>query len=695
MTEAELPNNTKLGRYRITGRLGRGGMGVVYSGEDELLRRTVAIKVLSGSPSRSHESLERFLLEARAAARLNHPNVVAVHDIGQHDGRAYIVMELVPGGSLQARLELQGALPWREATRIVADVCRGLSAAHAARLIHRDIKPSNILLAAAGLAKLADFGLAKAPTLVSTRLTQAGDVLGTPQFMSPEHCSDQPLDERTDLYSLGVTYYTVLVGRPPFDSSDMVKVLYAHCSAPVPDPCKAVPGLPAGCTAIVSRAMAKSRTARFSTALEMIAAFESLLVDTIPIPPPLISVDRPSRAPIHEPGPVVASALPHNPVKSELTIRVNETTQPSSYPRPTTEQFPSPRTSFGRWRLALSGLGLVGILGVCYLVVAQFWPSSATPSPEHFSEVAPTPRPQDEVAFRPRANPLRGHKGAVNAVSVAGGLIVSAGDDATARVWPITGGNPIRILQHSVALHATALTPDGKNLATGGLANLVFFWNAKTGEKAGEFFTTSPVHALAFSPSGKQLAVGTGFELLLLDVFPVIRLRARLLPNHYRVSSVGFSADGKHLAACTYQKKVHRWEVATLAEMRVDDFPQELVTVTVSADGGRIAFASHEGNFYLWQPDQGRRPALLENTRTAITAMAFLPGRNAILFAGEWGGPLRLRDLETGTTRRFDSGGSKVIHALSVAPDGSLLAAGCSEGFVRLWDVAPAEGLRN
>ena len=132
MTEADVPNNTKLGRYRITGRLGRGGMGVVYSGEDELLKRAVAIKVVSGSPARSHEALERFLLEARAAARLNHPNVVAVHDVGQHDGRAYIVMELAPGGSAQARLRLQGALPWREATRIVADVCRGLAAAHAA-----------------------------------------------------------------------------------------------------------------------------------------------------------------------------------------------------------------------------------------------------------------------------------------------------------------------------------------------------------------------------------------------------------------------------------------------------------------------------------------------------------------------------------------------------------------------------------
>jgi serine/threonine protein kinase len=663
MTEADVPNNTKLGRYRITGRLGRGGMGVVYSGEDELLHRAVAIKVLSGSPARSHEALERFLLEARAAARLNHPNVVAVLDVGQHDGKAYIVMELVPGGSAQARLRLQGALPWREATRIVADVCRGLAAAHAAGLIHRDIKPSNILLGADGMAKLADFGLAKAPTLVSRRLTQAGDVLGTPQFMSPEHCTDQRLDERTDLYSLGATYYAMLVGRPPFDSPDVVKVLYAQCSAPVPDPGVIVSGLPPGCAVIVSRAMAKSRTARFRTALEMIVALESLLADTVPIPASLRLDSTPTFDQAKGPEP---AALP-----------------------------PLPRAGFGRRRLVLSGLGLVSVLGACCLVAALSWRSPATPTPDRAPGIALTPEPPRDVVFRPRENPLWGHKGAVNAVSVAGGLIASVGDDATARLWPIDGDKPVRILQHPVALHAAALSPDGKTLATGGWSNAIFLWNAISGEKTGEFPTTSTIHALAFSPSGKQLAVGTGYELLLLDLLPVIKLRARLLPNRYKVSSVGFSADGKRMAACTYQRNVHRWDVATLAEMKSDGFPQELATVAVSADGGCLAFASREGNLYLWQPDQGRPPVHLENTRTGITTMAFQPGRNTLLFAGEWGGPLRLRDLEAGTTRLIDSEVSKVIHALSFAPDGSLLAVGCSEGSVRLWDVVPAEGPQN
>ena len=657
MTEADIPSNTKLGRYRITGRLGRGGMGVVYSGEDELLKRAVAVKVLSGSTARSDEVLERFLLEARAAARLNHPNVVAVHDIGQHDGRTYIVMELVPGGSAQARLRLQGALPWREATRIVADVCRGLAAAHAAGLIHRDIKPSNILLGADGMAKLADFGLTKAPSLVSRRLTQAGDVLGTPQFMSPEHCTDQPLDERTDLYSLGATYFALLVGRPPYDSPDVVKVLYAHCSAPVPDPSEVVPGLPPGCATIVSRTMAKSRTARFRTALEMAAALESLAADSVPIPAP------------HLPGPL--------PTRERVP-------KPAALPS-------QPHSGFRRWRLALASLGLIGVLSTICLAGTLSWLSSATPPPERSPEIAPKSDPPRDVVFRPRASPLLGHKGAVNAVSVAGGRIASVGDDGAARLWPIDGGNAARILQHAVALNAVSLSPDGKTLVTGGRSNTMFLWNATTGDKAVEFPTASPVHALAFSPSGKELAVGTGYELLLLDVHPTIKLRARLLPNRYMVTSVAFSADGKHLAACTYQRNVHRWDVATLAEMQAGNCPENLATLAVSADGGRIAFASRQGDLYHWQPDQGRPPVQLENTKTGITTMAFLPGRDTLLFAGEWGGPLQCRNLEDGIKRQIASGVSKIINALSFAPDGKLLAAGCSDGSVRLWDVAPAE----
>jgi serine/threonine protein kinase len=203
----------RLGKYEITGKLGQGGMGVVYEGQDTLLKRPVAVKLLPEAVAANPEALKRFLHEAQAAARLNHPNVVAIHEADQWQGTVYLVLELVRGESAEQALQTRGPLPWREATRILADVCRGLAAAHAAGLVHRDIKPGNILLAADGAVKLADFGLAKPVDHNGPALTGPGLAIGTPHFMSPEQCRSAPLDPRSDLYSLGATYYALLFDR--------------------------------------------------------------------------------------------------------------------------------------------------------------------------------------------------------------------------------------------------------------------------------------------------------------------------------------------------------------------------------------------------------------------------------------------------------------------------------------------------
>src|SRR5262249_38399291 len=144
-------------------------------------------------------------------------------------------MELAPDGSVQQRLDKQGALPWREATRIACDACRGLVAAHAAGLIHRDIKPANLLCFPGGVTKLADFGLVKTLASADDSITAVGLVMGTPRYMSPEQCRGEPLDARTDLYSLGVTFYTLLTGESPFDADDRTQMMVAHSYRPVPD----------------------------------------------------------------------------------------------------------------------------------------------------------------------------------------------------------------------------------------------------------------------------------------------------------------------------------------------------------------------------------------------------------------------------------------------------------------------------
>src|SRR5262245_7175178 len=267
----------RLGKYRLLRCLGRGGMGVVYEAEDPVLERRVAVKLVAGDVAGDTAARERFLREARAAGQLHHPNTVTIHDVAVHEGTYYLVMELIRGGTAQELLNRRGPLRWQAATRVAADVCRGLAAAHAVGLIHRDLKPANILLAEGGPAKLADFGLAKAVAARGSSITHEGQIVGTPDFMSPEQCRGDRLDARADIYALGATYFALLAGRPPFAADDPYAVMFAHCSRPVPDVCAAQPGVPERCAAVIRRAMAKARGERYPGAAELLRDLEEVL----------------------------------------------------------------------------------------------------------------------------------------------------------------------------------------------------------------------------------------------------------------------------------------------------------------------------------------------------------------------------------------------------------------------------------
>jgi serine/threonine protein kinase len=302
MSEGDPWLGKRLGKYQIVRALGQGGMATVYEAQDTRLLRPVALKLLPERCARDGQVLKRFLLEGRAAARLSHPNIVTVYDIGRRHGMYYLVMELVRGVNLQHILKIRGALRWSEATWVCAEVCRGLVAAHAAGLIHRDIKPANIMIArlkgqtskasegkgsSASLAanswppsfvvKITDFGLAKLAEQSFPRLTALNKIVGTPAFMSPEQIRREPLDGLSDVYSLGAAYFALLLGRPPFDDENDLDILAAHCARPVPDPRQYRPEIPAACSMVIFRAMAKRREDRFAGAAEMLDALNAIL----------------------------------------------------------------------------------------------------------------------------------------------------------------------------------------------------------------------------------------------------------------------------------------------------------------------------------------------------------------------------------------------------------------------------------
>ena len=254
----------KIGRYDIEGTIGRGAMGVVYRARDPIIGRALAIKVVSLSGGLSDDAKkeyrQRFFREAQAAGNLHHPNIVTVFDAGEERGVPYLVMELVEGESLAQRLKRAGKLSVEEASSIARQVAAGLAYAHEKGVVHRDIKPANILLDAKGRAAITDFGVAR---LSASDLTRTGEILGTPNFMSPEQVLGQALDGRSDLFSLGVVYYLMLTGERPFKGEEVSAICYnvVHSEPVPPVSSLALPGEVAG---VLERLLCKSPAERFA-----------------------------------------------------------------------------------------------------------------------------------------------------------------------------------------------------------------------------------------------------------------------------------------------------------------------------------------------------------------------------------------------------------------------------------------------
>ena len=284
-TEVNVP--ATIGPYRIQSKLGQGGMGAVYHAVHETLERPVALKILPAEFSADPQYVARFLREARVVATLRHENVVQVFDAGAEGGKYFIAMELVEGASLGKFLETQGSFEVPRGLELLKQAASGLAAAHAKGLVHRDIKPDNLLLSPDGrLLRIADFGLAM-ETSSSTQLTATGARLGTPQYMSPEQADGEQADARSDLYSLGVAFYRVFSGQPPFTSATAMNLLFKHKFEAPPDPRVYRPELPIGISHLLLTLMAKRREDRPQTAEAVVRLVEDLLQGKAIPPPPI------------------------------------------------------------------------------------------------------------------------------------------------------------------------------------------------------------------------------------------------------------------------------------------------------------------------------------------------------------------------------------------------------------------------
>ena len=255
-------------RYEILEKIGNGGMATVYKAKCHVLNRFVAVKVLKDEYTTDAEFIRRFNIEAQSAAGLTHPNIVSVYDVGHEDNVYYIVMELIQGKTLKQIINEDGALPWKWSVNIAIQIASALEAAHKNNIIHRDIKPHNIIITEDGVAKVTDFGIAKAVS--NSTITAFGTTIGSVHYFSPEHAKGGFTDAKSDLYSLGVVMYEMLTGRVPFDADTPVSIALKHMQEKPVEPIKLNPSIPFSVNQIILKAMQKDPSYRYQSATEMI-----------------------------------------------------------------------------------------------------------------------------------------------------------------------------------------------------------------------------------------------------------------------------------------------------------------------------------------------------------------------------------------------------------------------------------------
>ena len=265
-------------RYEIIKKIGNGGMATVYKATDKILKRQVAVKILRDEFTTDEEFIRRFEVEAQSAARLTHPNIVSIYDVGVDGNLHFIVMELIQGKTLKEIIvEEQGPLPWKWSVNVAIQIAQALEMAHRNNIIHRDIKPHNIIITEDGIAKVTDFGIAKAVS--NSTITAFGTTIGSVHYFSPEHARGGFTDAKSDIYSLGVVMYEMLTGKVPFDADTPVSVALKHMQEEPIEPIDKNPNMPSSVNKIIMKALKKDATLRYQTSTEMLVDLKSALKD--------------------------------------------------------------------------------------------------------------------------------------------------------------------------------------------------------------------------------------------------------------------------------------------------------------------------------------------------------------------------------------------------------------------------------
>ena len=678
--------------YEIQRELGRGGMGVVYEARQVALKRTVALKMIRTGSQAGPEERARFKTEAETIARLQHPNIVQIHEIGEVDGQAFYALEFVPGGSL-AR-ELAGAVvPPRQAAELVATLAQAMHVAHQAGVIHRDLKPANVLLAAQRVPKVTDFGLAKQMDDPAGP-TQSGQILGTPSYMAPEQASGRPgeIGPATDIYALGAILYECLTGRPPFKGATMLETLEQVRSDEPVSPSQLQPRIPRDLVTICLKCLHKEPRRRYATAAALADDLGRFLRgEPVSAQPPSLlyltgKLARRYRIPFSVATVVLivligGTAVAFLGIDSERRAALDANHKLDDANRQLEDQLYDNRIAVAERELTLrQDIGLAtDLLQLC-------------PKRLRGWEWDYLMRLRDGAR-----EPLIGHKAGLWTAlfSPDGKQIATASIDGTAKIWDFATGKEKQILKgHTGNVNTVAFNKDGTLVATGSLDKSIRLWNPKDGKLVREFAKAhaDSVQSVAFSPDGTLLASGSADKSVKLwDVKELKELKT--LGSHKEsVYNVAFNAAGTELASCGNDGVIKIWDVKGQKEIKslMVELPRAVVKVEPKKE-------EPKKDKEVKKKDMGKKVEPKE-LREAFNAVAFTLDGKQILSVGS-DKYLRFWNIADAKETKKIGPTSDWLLSVAVSKDGKNVATAGYGGSLRVYDIAsgkeiyPGEGV--
>jgi WD40 repeat protein/tRNA A-37 threonylcarbamoyl transferase component Bud32 len=667
--------------YEILGELGRGGMGVVYQARQVRLNRAVALKMILAGQYAGAEAAARFLAEAEAVAKLQHPNIVQIFHIDEHAGCPYFEMEFVGGGSLAARLDGTPRPP-REAARLIQTLDSAMAEAHRQGVVHRDLKPGNILLTPEGVPKVADFGLAKLLN-ADSGLTRTDSVLGSPSYMAPEQAEGKTKDigPAADIYALGAVLYELLTGRPPFRGATVLETLQqVKTSEPVP-PSRLVPGLPRDLETIALECLQKDSAKRYESATALAEDLRRYHAGEPIVARPVGSPERAWRW------------CKRNPALAGLMATV-------------------------------ATLLVAVALGATLAAVRFRALSQALESNLYFSDIALAHcelsednlgRAQKRLDHCPpglrqwewhylqrlcRLDPVTfPDKAEISSVAFSpdGERLASAGGDRTIKVRNSRTGQVVKTLDAQAnVVYSVAFHPGGNHLAAACSDRWVKVWDVTTAEQVFSCpGTASPgngsSYVVAFSPDGRRLATGSEGIVSIWDWRD--RQRLRILPGHEKMPiSVAFSLDGRRLASSSWSGDVMIWDAQTGERLHISSGHRQPVSaLAFSPDGRRLVSASFDRHLIVWDATTGRQLHAFRGHDGLILGIASSPDGLRLASVGE---DKMVCLWEAGSGREVLSlrGHTGSCRSVAFSPDGRRLASAGRDATIRLWDATPWRG---